>query len=84
MENDISDRILLLRLCRIEQLNEKLTEAFKKERIPASRAASLIIENTQDTCDPLVPSVWSSESTKFQKYQNMKTRADPGGCCAIV
>lgn len=83
--DDMSCQILQLRLRRIEQLNEKLTDAFKKERIPASQAATLIIESTQETRDPLIPSIWqdSSRSTKFHKHQLERNIRPDKECCSI-
>lgn len=83
----MEDRILALKLRRIEQLNEKLKDSLKKDRIPASRAAALIIENSQDISDPLVPSVWHlpPELNRYRVYQELCNRPSQGSdCCTIV
>lgn len=83
----MEDRILALKLRRIEQLNAKLKESLKKDRIPASRAAALIIETSQDISDPLVPSVWHlpPELNRYRAYQEMcNARPQKTDCCTIV
>lgn len=87
VEMSMEDRILALKLRRIEQLNEKLKDSLKKNRIPASRAAALIIENSQDISDPLVPSVWHlpPELNRYRVYQELCNRPTHGSdCCTIV
>lgn len=89
MPDDASmeDRILALKLRRIEQLNAKLKESLKKDRIPASRAAALIIETSQDIKDPLVPSVWhlAPELNRYRSYQEISSgRTQKADCCTIV
>lgn len=87
MDPEFNDRIGLLRLRRIEQLNERLKQQLKKDRIPASKAAALIIENTEETSDPLVPYLWLefSQRNKFKTHQQMKLGSSAGGlCCTIV
>lgn len=80
-------RILALKLRRIEQLNDKLKETLKKDRITASRAAALIIETSQDISDPLVPSVWHLPPglNRYRAYQEMcNSRNQKTDCCTIV
>ncbi|KAF3988441.1 hypothetical protein FT663_03293 [Candidozyma haemuli var. vulneris] len=88
MDSEFNDRIGLLRLRRIEQLNERLKQQLKKERIPASKAAALIVEHTEETKDPLVPYLWSesADQNKFRSHQNMKSgrQSSGGSCCTIV
>lgn len=82
----MEDRILALKLRRLEQLNEKLKESLKKDRIPASRAAALIIETSQDISDPLVPSVWHlpPEQNRYRVYHDLSNRPTLAGCCTVV
>lgn len=82
----VEDRILALKLRRLEQLNEKLKESLKKDRIPASRAAALIIETSQDISDPLVPSVWHlpPEQNRYRVYHELCNRPTLAGCCTVV
>lgn len=83
----MEDRILALKLRRMEQFNEKLKDSLKKDRIPASRAAALIIETSHDISDPLVPSVWHlpPEMNRYRVYQEMSNRpSHSNDCCTIV
>lgn len=84
----MDQRILDLKLRRVEQLNAKLREALKKERIPASRAAALIIQTSEETPDPLIPSIWNlpPELNRYRMYQETK-HVGIGknvSCCTIV
>lgn len=86
MDAEFNDRIGLLRLRRIEQLNERLKQQLKKDRIPASKAAALIIEQTEETSDPLVPYLWldASQQNKFRAHQLMKLGTTNGGLCCTI
>lgn len=88
MDNSaMEDRILALKLRRIEQLNANLRETLARDRIPASRAAALIIQTLQDTPDPLIPLLWktSAELNRYRIYQEAhQSRGGSTGCCAIV
>lgn len=79
-------RILALKLRRIEQLNHKLRENLAQERIPASRAAALIIHTAEHTPDPLVPSLWTvlAEQNRYRMHREMSSRVPASGCCTIV
>lgn len=83
---DIEERILILKLRRIEQLNEKLRESLKRDRIPASRAATLIIELAQETPDPLVPSSWplQSELNRYRVHNQLLSMQQKTECCTIM
>lgn len=83
----IEDRILELKLRRIEQLNMKLRESLKKDRITAFSAAALIIQTSQEISDPLVPAVWHlpPELNRYRVYQEMiNRRPERAECCTIV
>lgn len=82
---DMEERILMLKLRRIEQLNDKLRGALKRDRIPTSRAAMLIIESARDTPDPLVPSVWPTELNRYrmQDQHNLESHKSPDCCCIV-
>lgn len=89
MDSGFDDRVGLLRLRRIEQLNERLRQQLKKDRIPASRAARLLIEQSEETKDPLIPYLWreAADDNKFKCFEQLRTRGPNGGgglCCAIV
>lgn len=87
MSASMEERILELKLRRIEELNDKLKESLRKNRIPASRAAALIIETSQEISDPLVPSVWRlpPEQNRYRAYQELcNQRPHKSECCAIV
>lgn len=84
----MDERILDLKIRRIEQLNEKLRESLKKDRIPASRAAALIIQASEDIPDPLIPSIWHlpPELNRYRVYQEAKSMGvgKNVSCCTIV
>lgn len=84
----MDDRILDLKIRRIEQLNEKLREALRKDRIPASRAAALIIKASQDIPDPLIPLIWHLpvEYNRYKAHQDAKGMGSGKSvlCCTIV
>lgn len=81
----MEERILMLKLRRIEQLNDKLRDALKRDRIPTSRAAMLIIESACDTPDPLVPAVWPLEGNGYRMQTQLLMQSQKSSdCCCIV
>lgn len=84
-EVGMEDRIMLLKLRRIDQLNAKLQTSLKRDRIPASLAASLIIENSHGISDALVPYLWKLPpgQNKYRVYQE-KGGVEKADCCVIV
>ncbi|KAK6464325.1 hypothetical protein DFJ63DRAFT_68416 [Scheffersomyces coipomensis] len=72
--NVISNRIAVIKLKRIEELNNRLKETLRRERIPASNSCLLLINHMQETPDYLIPYMYKLpiEQNKFLKYQNLK------------
>ncbi|EER31345.1 predicted protein [Candida tropicalis MYA-3404] len=90
--SDIDYQIQVIRLKRVQEFNNRLTEALQRERIPASTASGLIINYVEETPDYLIPYNWSlpPDQNKFAKYKALKQhysgnrRSDVVGCCTIM
>ncbi|RCK65705.1 Guanine nucleotide-binding protein subunit gamma [Candida viswanathii] len=90
--SDIDYQIQVIRLKRIQELNNRLKVALQRERIPASTASGLIINYVEETPDYLIPYNWSlpPDQNKFAKYRNLKQlygnskRSESAGCCTIM
>lgn len=83
----LQDRIALIKLKRIEQLNDKLLENLSRNRITASNASYLILKHIEETPDYLIPCLHRlpAEDNRWLQYQNRKKSSRPSpGCCTIV
>lgn len=82
----LQERIALIKLKRIELLNDKLIESLSRNRIPASNASYLILSHIEETKDYLVPClhVLPIERNKYAQYKMKRKSAKATGCCTIV
>jgi guanine nucleotide-binding protein subunit gamma len=83
----LHERIGLIKLKRIEVLNEKLIESLSQDRISASNASYLILKHIEDTPDYLIPCLYKLpiQDNKWLQYQNQqKLIKKSQGCCVIV
>ncbi|KAG2736784.1 hypothetical protein G9P44_000874 [Scheffersomyces stipitis] len=91
-QQEIATRIAVIKLKRIQELNTRIRETLKRERIPTSSACLQLISHIEDTPDYLIPYLWSLplEQNKFARYQQMKAlQSRPGlrdrsECCTIM
>ncbi|KAK6205292.1 Ste18 protein [Scheffersomyces amazonensis] len=91
----ISDRIAVIKLKRIQELNNRLKDTLRRERIPASNACLLLINYIQETPDYLIPYIFKLplEQNKYARYQTLKnlkanskntSNGGGAGCCIIM
>ncbi|CAK7902510.1 guanine nucleotide-binding protein subunit gamma [[Candida] anglica] len=89
VNESIQERINIIKLRRIEELNARLRKTLLRERISASNASYLIINYTKETPDYLVPSLWPM-TTEQNKYRRSRQTIRPisnsndVGCCTIT
>ncbi|KAI5959809.1 STE18 [Candida pseudojiufengensis] len=92
--SEIENQIQVIKLKRIKELNNRLTQTLKRERIPVSKSSALIIKYVEETPDYLIPYNWKlpNDQNKFLNYQNYKAlhgntnkrAGSGGGCCTIM
>lgn len=58
---------------RINKYNRKLMEELKTPRVKASNCALMVIDFTEQTKDPLIPSIWGvTENNRFKNGHDTK------------
>ncbi|KAA8568393.1 hypothetical protein EYC84_007427 [Monilinia fructicola] len=72
--------IIISKLRRLTELNNRLREDLERERIPVSQAAKSIIQYTSQTKDFMVPSIWGTVDKKDDPYAPQQS----GGCCLVM
>jgi len=90
-KNAIQQKLLILKLKRINELNNRLKETLSKDRIYASNASYSIIDYTQSNKDFTLPEIWGNlqpgenpfRNNKFQQKSNLNGQNDQG-CCTIM
>lgn len=89
----MNQKLLLLKLKRINELNDKLKGVLARDRIYASNASYSIINYTQQSRDYVLPEIWGYMSPGENTFRNGNraprqsrgsTGSSPGGCCTIV
>ncbi|BAO41966.1 guanine nucleotide-binding protein subunit gamma [Kluyveromyces marxianus] len=84
-------KIQLLKLRRIEELNNKLRNELARERITASNACLSIIDYASTQKDYLIPDVWGYPdigeipyTNSKRNIQNRSQNNDANNCCTIM
>lgn len=91
-KKNVQQKLLLLKLKRINELNNRLKDSLSKERIYASNASYFIIDYTQSHKDYAIPEVWGNlqpgenpfRNNRFQQKSGASGAQDQGGCCTIM
>ncbi|KAH3685290.1 hypothetical protein WICPIJ_003764 [Wickerhamomyces pijperi] len=96
--NQIQQKLLTLKLKRINELNTNLKDLLNKDRIYASNASYLTINYVTNTKDYTIPEVWGSlnpgenpfrGNNQIRGRQNQNSKNGGGGdgdagCCSIM
>lgn len=83
----MNQKLLVLKLKRITELNGKLRDTLSRDRIYASNASYSIINYTQDTKDYVIPDVWGymqPGENPFRLNRQRKGGDAQDGCCTIM
>ncbi|CCH42598.1 Guanine nucleotide-binding protein subunit gamma [Wickerhamomyces ciferrii] len=92
-KSKIQNKLLNLKLKRINELNNRLKDTLTKDRIYASNASYSIIDYTQSTKDFTLPEIWGNlqpgenpfRNNKFQQLKNPNSNGgNQDGCCTIM
>ncbi|KAH3666613.1 hypothetical protein WICMUC_005597 [Wickerhamomyces mucosus] len=95
-QTQIQQKLLQLKLKRINELNNNLKTLLNKDRIYASNASYLIINYISNAKDYTIPEVWGHmdpDENPFRNNQLLKSKKNfkqggnndhPGGCCVIL
>ncbi len=87
----IQQKLLILKLKRINELNNRLKDTLSKDRIYASNASYSIIDYTQSHKDYAIPEIWGNLQPGENPFRNNRFQQktggggqDQGGCCTIM
>lgn len=91
--NQIQQKLLVLKLKRINELNTNLKELLTKDRIYASNASYLTINYVTNRKDYTIPEVWGSlnpgenplrGNTQMRGRQKQGGKNKQGSCCSLM
>ncbi|ONH65919.1 Guanine nucleotide-binding protein subunit gamma [Cyberlindnera fabianii] len=86
----MNQKLMVLKLKRINELNDKLKESLRRDRIYASNASYSIITYTQEHKDYAIPEIWGFMKPGQNPFRQNTTRqggqggSEGGGCCTIM
>jgi guanine nucleotide-binding protein subunit gamma len=85
----MNQKLLVLKLKRINELNKKLKDTLSRDRIYASNASYSIINYTQQNKDYTLPEIWGHMEPGQNPFRNNRLQRNGGsegqdGCCTIM
>ncbi|CEP11466.1 hypothetical protein [Parasitella parasitica] len=85
LSNRKSYNISETKLKRILEYNERLKEQLELPRIPVSEASASLIEYSNSTKDPLLPSIWGPVSKEDDPFAPAAGKSSgSSGCCIVM
>lgn len=86
--SELSYKLQLLKLKRIQELNNKLRKELARERITASNACLSLIDYTGTHLDYIIPDLWGYPQQGENPFTVGKMKAkgqdNDNGCCSIM